>query len=144
MSPSQRQRVVEADVPVLHRWNKPVCGRISFVRREQKMQGFVHRAASPGDIEPPSPVKRQWRDILLGTYRSISEDRVLAVAAGVAFYALLSVFPAIGAVVGFMIWMWLSAAVIIVGAELNAEIEKAAGEPHAQGSGTFERDVRVA
>jgi len=34
--------------------------------------------------------------------------------------------------IGFMTWMWISAAVIIMGAELNSEIEKAAGEPHAQ------------
>jgi len=40
-----------------------------------------------------------WKDILLGTYRSIEEDRVLAVAAGVTFYGLLAMFPAIGAVV---------------------------------------------
>jgi membrane protein len=40
-----------------------------------------------------------WKDILLGTYHSISEDRVLAVAAGVTFYGLLAIFPAIGAVV---------------------------------------------
>jgi membrane protein len=44
-------------------------------------------------------VTRGWTSILLGTYRSISEDRVLAVAAGVTFYGLLAIFPAIGAVV---------------------------------------------
>jgi membrane protein len=46
----------------------------------------------------PAP-RRNWKRILLGTYRSISEDRVLAVAAGVTFYGLLAMFPAIGAVV---------------------------------------------
>jgi membrane protein len=40
-----------------------------------------------------------WKEVLLGTYRSIEEDRVLAVAAGVTFYALLAIFPAVGAVV---------------------------------------------
>jgi len=40
-----------------------------------------------------------WKEILYGMYRSLDEDRVLAVAAGVTFYGLLSVFPAIGAVV---------------------------------------------
>lgn len=44
-------------------------------------------------------VARGWKDILLATYRSIAEDRVLAVAAGVTFYGLLAIFPAIGAVV---------------------------------------------
>jgi membrane protein len=43
--------------------------------------------------------KARWKDILFGMYRSLDEDRVLAVAAGVTFYGLLAVFPAIGAVV---------------------------------------------
>ena len=32
-------------------------------------------------------------------------------------------YGALGAVVGLMMWMWLSAIVVLVGAELNAEIE---------------------
>ena len=32
---------------------------------------------------------------------------------------------ALGAVVGLMMWMWLSTIVVLVGAELNSEIEKA-------------------
>ena len=40
-------------------------------------------------------------------------------------------YGSLGAAIGFMTWMWISAAVIIMGAELNSEIEKAAGEPHA-------------
>jgi membrane protein len=38
-------------------------------------------------------------------------------------------YGSLGAAIGFMTWMWISAAVIIMGAELNSEIEKAAGEP---------------
>jgi membrane protein len=38
-----------------------------------------------------------------------------------------------------MTWMWISAAVVIMGAELNAEIEEAAGEPHAQAPKNPER-----
>jgi membrane protein len=41
-------------------------------------------------------------------------------------------YGSLGAAIGFMTWLWLSATVIILGAEINAEIEKAAGEPHAQ------------
>jgi membrane protein len=40
-----------------------------------------------------------WKDILLRVYRSISEDRVLAISAGVTFYVLLAIFPAIAALV---------------------------------------------
>ncbi|MGX9425508.1 MULTISPECIES: YihY/virulence factor BrkB family protein [Bradyrhizobium] len=40
-----------------------------------------------------------WKDILLRTYEQINKDRVLAVAAGVVFYGLLALFPAITAIV---------------------------------------------
>jgi membrane protein len=40
-----------------------------------------------------------WKDILWRTYAQISEDRLLAVAAGVVFYGLLALFPALTAVV---------------------------------------------
>lgn len=40
-----------------------------------------------------------WKDIVWRTYQQIGEDRVLAVAAGVVFYGLLALFPAITALV---------------------------------------------
>ena len=40
-----------------------------------------------------------WKDILIRTYRQVGEDRLLAVAAGVVFYGLLALFPAITALV---------------------------------------------
>jgi len=40
-----------------------------------------------------------WKDILWRTYAEVSEDRLLAVAAGVVFYGLLALFPAISAFV---------------------------------------------
>lgn len=56
--------------------------------------GHGRDAATPSEI----PV-RGWRDILMRTYSEIGDDRVLAVAAGVTFYALLALFPAIAALV---------------------------------------------
>lgn len=38
---------------------------------------------------------RSWRGVIVNVYKSIDDDRVLAVAAGVAFYALLAIFPAV-------------------------------------------------
>jgi membrane protein len=32
-------------------------------------------------------------------------------------------YGSLGAVIGFMIWMWISSIVILVGGKLNAEIE---------------------
>jgi hypothetical protein len=51
-------------------------------------------AASPGEI-PASG----WKDVLFRTYEQIGEDRLLAVAAGVVFYGLLALFPAVTALV---------------------------------------------
>jgi membrane protein len=58
--------------------------------------------ADPQIIRPrqfSSPPSRSWKEILTGTYNSISDDRVMAVAAGVTFYGLLAIFPAIAALV---------------------------------------------
>ena len=56
--------------------------------------GRGRQAQSPAAI----PAKG-WKDILWRTYEQINEDRLLAVAAGVVFYGLLALFPAITALV---------------------------------------------
>jgi membrane protein len=66
---------------------------------------LVHskRAEEPGrgrHAETPWQIPwKGWKDILWRTYAQIGEDRLLAVAAGVVFYGLLAVFPAITALV---------------------------------------------
>jgi membrane protein len=40
---------------------------------------------------------RGWKDILLRSYHEVQHDRLLALAAGVVFYSLLALFPAIAA-----------------------------------------------
>ena len=40
---------------------------------------------------------RGWRDIFWRVYASVNDNRLLAVAAGVAFYSLLAIFPAVAA-----------------------------------------------
>jgi membrane protein len=40
-----------------------------------------------------------WKDIALRIYRGISEDRILAIAAGVTFYVLLALFPGIAGLI---------------------------------------------
>jgi membrane protein len=60
-------------------------------------------AAEPGrgrESTTPLQIPRAgWKDILWRTYEQINEDRLLAIAAGVVFYGLLAVFPAITALV---------------------------------------------
>jgi len=40
---------------------------------------------------------RGWKDILLRTYREVQDDRLLALAAGVVFYSVVALFPALAA-----------------------------------------------
>jgi len=51
-------------------------------------------ASSPGQIP-----WRGWKDVLWRTYEQLQEDRLLAIAAGVVFYGLLALFPAVTALV---------------------------------------------
>lgn len=56
-------------------------------------------SAGRGADEPTDIPARGWKEILWRVYAQISEDRVLAVAAGVTYYALLAIFPAVTALV---------------------------------------------
>ena len=50
--------------------------------------------------ETPSEIPaRGWKDILWRVYARINDCRIIAVAAGVTFYALLAIFPAIAALI---------------------------------------------
>jgi membrane protein len=59
------------------------------------------RAAEPGRgrrARGPMQIPwRGWKDICLRTYHEIQNDRLLALAAGVVFYSLVALFPAIAA-----------------------------------------------
>ena len=55
-----------------------------------------HHPASPFQIRWAG-----WKQILWRTYARINEDRLLAIAAGVVFFGLLAIFPAITALVSF-------------------------------------------
>ncbi|MDQ0445184.1 membrane protein [Methylobacterium persicinum] len=52
------------------------------------------RASTPTEI-PASG----WKDILLRTYRDVGENRIMLVSAGVTFFSLLAIFPAVAALV---------------------------------------------
>ena len=52
-----------------------------------------------GAVAPWQIPFKGWKDILVRTYHEINDDRLLAVAAGVVFYGLLALFPAITALV---------------------------------------------
>jgi membrane protein len=70
----------------------------SVRRSPQPQRAYEHGrgrlASTPSEIPP-----RGWKDVLLRIWKNIGEDRVMLVAAGVTFYSLLAIFPAIAALV---------------------------------------------
>ncbi|KAF2992655.1 YihY/virulence factor BrkB family protein [Methylocystis sp. MJC1] len=70
------------------------------------MAGKEAPSANPAAIErgraasTPSEIPaRGWKDVLSRVFDDINRHRILAIAAGVTFYALLAIFPAIAAFV---------------------------------------------
>jgi membrane protein len=62
--------------------------------RAAKGEDRGRSAAAPSDIPA-----RGWKDILLRAYSNISKHRILALAAGMTYYSILAIFPAIAALV---------------------------------------------
>jgi membrane protein len=72
--------------------------------RDRDAQHAPPEAASePGrgrEAETPTDIPTLgWKDILWRTWKEFSDDRIMSVAAGVTYYALLAIFPAIAALV---------------------------------------------
>jgi membrane protein len=75
---------------------------------EPEVPQGLGQSAAPGTREDgrgrsattPSEIPaRSWKDVLLRVVQGVSDDRVLANAAGVTFYGLLALFPAVAALV---------------------------------------------
>jgi membrane protein len=80
-----------------------------------KEEGRGRSASSPADI----PAKG-WMDVLWRVYNELENDRLLAVAAGVVFYMLLALFPALTALVSLY-------GLIADPSEINAQVSLLAG-----------------
>ena len=63
-------------------------------KRRAKEPGRGRRAVAPWQIPWAG-----WKDIFWRVYASTNDNRLLAVAAGVVFYSLLAIFPAVAAFV---------------------------------------------
>ncbi len=75
----------------------------------------------------PSQTKARWRWISWGSV--VAAFLWLGVSALFSFYAanfgsFNKTYGSLGAVIGFMLWIWLSVIVILLGGKLNAEIER--------------------
>ncbi|SEF12303.1 membrane protein [Rhizobiales bacterium GAS191] len=73
---------------------EPTDAELNASRRRALETGRGRNAESPAGFP-----KTGWKDILWRTWGEFNKDRVLSVAAGVTFYALLALFPAIAAFV---------------------------------------------
>ena len=74
----------------------------------------------------PSREHARWRWVSVGAVAA--SVAWLAASVGYSWYLTSfahyqTTYGSLGAVFGFMVWLWLSAVVILIGAELNAEIE---------------------
>ena len=77
-----------------HRPESSAVARDPDVVRKSSQPGHGRYSRNPFQIPWAG-----WKDILWRTYAQIDEDRLLATAAGVVFFGLLAVFPAITALV---------------------------------------------
>ena len=74
----------------------------------------------------PSRHDAKWRWITPGALLAVAGIAIISVA--FSWYAANfsnynATYGSLGALIGFLTWMWLSVTVIIVGAELNSELE---------------------
>lgn len=126
MTPNSRQAVLSWSFIVLGvaagmllgaRARSPAIARVSGPRKRRPAQASfggprsqddphwkqIARAAQNGRgrrARSPFAIPwRGWKDILWRTYEEMGRDRLLAVAAGVVFYSLLALFPAVTALV---------------------------------------------
>jgi membrane protein len=67
---------------------------MSRISALSERDGKGHRAQSPAQIPGQG-----WKEILQRVRSDIAEDHISVVAAGVAFYALIAIFPAIAALI---------------------------------------------
>jgi membrane protein len=74
----------------------------------------------------PNRERAEWKWVTPGSLLA----SVVWIIASIAFSWYVANFGtynetygSLGAIIGFMVWMWLSATIIIMGAELNSEME---------------------
>ncbi|HMH61990.1 MAG TPA: YihY/virulence factor BrkB family protein [Bradyrhizobium sp.] len=81
------------------RKSDPPPANLAVARRDNFADEIAQFGRGRLSSSPLQIPRAGWRDILWRTYVRSGEDRLLAIAAGVVFFGLLAVFPAITALV---------------------------------------------
>jgi membrane protein len=68
-------------------------------RDRELVRGTAHGAARGFEDVPAQSAPPGWKDILIRVYGNIDKNHVLSLAAGVTFYSILALFPAMAALV---------------------------------------------
>ena len=102
-APPRPTRAAKPISNLLPRRRKPTKGRSSRFENDQPISAQLHRAKERGRgrraTAPWEIPWTGWKDIFWRVYASVNDNRLLAVAAGVVFYSLLAIFPAVAAFV---------------------------------------------
>src|SRR6202023_48277 len=75
------------------------------------------QSSRPPPEERSAPARRGWGRILANTWAELDRDHVSIMAAGIAFYALLSIFPGMSALISIY---GLAADPAVIERQLNA------------------------
>jgi len=84
----------------------------------------------------PSRARPQWRWVTWGS--AIAGGIWIAGSLLLSWYVANfgtynATYGSLGAVIGFMVWMWLSTIVVLIGGEINAEMEHQTAEDTTEG-----------
>ena len=118
-----------AVIPILLAW-LPISGGgerlVSFIRWPIMFFVLITALAAIYRWGPAAP-NRRWRWISPGAIFAAVALVVTSIlfswyAANFAHYN--ETYGSLGAVIGLMMWLWLAATIVLVGAELNSEIER--------------------
>ena len=113
-------------VPVILNWLPDFLGTVISWARWPVMAVLIAVALACIYRYGPSRDQPKWRWISWGSV--FAAVGWLVFSAAFSFYAanfgtFNQTYGSLGAVIGFMLWMWLSTTVILLGGKLNAEIE---------------------
>ena len=136
-------------LPVILGWLPELLGNIINIARWPVMAVLVAIVLALIYRYGPSRDQPKWRWVSPGSI--LAAVGWLIFSAAYSFYAanfgtFNATYGSLGALIGFLLWMWLSFVVILLGGKLNAEIEhqtardSTEGPPEALG----QRDAQVA